>query len=148
MRDLVLVHGFSLDARMWEPLARALSPQVRVHALDLPGSGTSRERPASTIDEMADALQAYVTSKGLTQFSLGGLSMGGYVVLAWWRRHSAGTRPASIVLMHTRASADAPEVRRQREETAGAVRREGTLEPFAGRMIPRLCAATTPGPWP
>ena len=34
MTDLVLVHGFPLDARMWIPLASQLGANVRVHVLD------------------------------------------------------------------------------------------------------------------
>lgn len=144
VHDLVLVHGFSLDGRMWAPLAKALAPMVRVHAIDLPGCGASEDPPADSMDGMADAVQAFVTSRGMTRFSIGGLSMGGYVVLAWWRRHAAKVRPERLLLMHTRAAADSSDVRRQRDETARAVRKEGTLSLFADRMVPRLLSSQTP----
>ncbi len=138
MTDLVLVHGFPLDARMWAPLAAHLRPAVRVHALDLPGYGTSAEPPALSIDAMADAVRAFVDDRRLARFALGGLSMGGYVALAYWRRQARVRKPSALVLFDTRAEADGPEAREAREVTARTVREEGSLRPYTERMLPRL----------
>jgi pimeloyl-ACP methyl ester carboxylesterase len=140
MTDLVLIHGFSLDARMWSDLAGRLEGVARVHAVDLPGCGASREPPARTVDAMADAVRRSIDALGLTRFALGGLSMGGYVALAYWRRH-APARPSQFLLFDTRAEADTEEARRQRDATAEAVLRELELGPFAARMLPRLLAS-------
>lgn len=138
MLDLVLVHAFPFDRRMWDPLGTRLADVARLHAPDLPGFGSSGAPPADSVDAMADAVRAFVDAKGLERFVLGGLSMGGYVTFAYWRRHARDRRPVGLVLADTKAQADGPEARRARDETAAAVRREGRLGPYADRMLPRL----------
>lgn len=138
MIDVVWVHGLGLDRRMWDGLSPGLAGVARVHAEDLPGFGDSRLPPLRTVDAMADAVRAQVDRLGGARFVLGGLSMGGYVVLAYLRRHGAERPPAGLVLFDTRAEADGPEARRGRDETAALIRAEGDLEAYALRMMPRL----------
>jgi 3-oxoadipate enol-lactonase len=69
---------------------------------------------------------------------LGGVSMGGYVALAYVRRF--GTRALSgLVLANTRADADAPEARGAREEALRVLEAEG-VEGLARRQLPRMLA--------
>lgn len=49
MRDLVLIHGWGFDSRVWRPVADRLKADCRLHLLDLPGygeSGTTQAIPA------------------------------------------------------------------------------------------------------
>ena len=39
--DVVLLHGWSLNLRVWDGLVRALAPRFRLIAIDLPGHGHS-----------------------------------------------------------------------------------------------------------
>ena len=43
--DLVLLHGWGMNADVWDETAEQLSQQFRVHSVDLPGHGRS---PACT----------------------------------------------------------------------------------------------------
>jgi pimeloyl-[acyl-carrier protein] methyl ester esterase len=69
--DLVLLHGWSMNAAVWRSLATELARDFRVHAVEL-GSF------AVTPDELAAALPARVT--------VCGWSLGGQLALAWAQR--------------------------------------------------------------
>src|SRR5207248_11596646 len=84
-RPLVLLHAFPLDRRMWQPQLGPLSAIARVLAVDLPGFGDSAagDQPF-TIDSAADAVHDFLGATGIPgRVVLGGLSMGGYVALAF-----------------------------------------------------------------
>jgi pimeloyl-ACP methyl ester carboxylesterase len=72
--------------------------------------------------------------------SLAGLSMGGYIALAFWRRHAA--RLGKLMLCDTRAAGDTPQVVEGRMATIERVRAEGASA-AAEAMLPKLFAAST-----
>lgn len=53
--DLVLIHGWALHGGVFAPLARRLAPHFRLHLVDLPGHGLSRD-PDETLDLRSVAL--------------------------------------------------------------------------------------------
>jgi pimeloyl-ACP methyl ester carboxylesterase len=67
--------------------------------------------------------------------------MGGYIALAFWRRH--GQRLGKLVLCDTRAAADTPEAAKNRHTLAARVLSEGS-HVAADAMLPKLFAAETP----
>jgi pimeloyl-ACP methyl ester carboxylesterase len=69
-----------------------------------------------------------------------GVSIGGYALFEFWRRHRG--RVAALGLCNTKAPADAPEARAGRMQAANDVIERGT-EPFFQSMIPRVFARTT-----
>src|SRR3712207_3777582 len=86
---LVLLHAFPLSSEMWKPQVAAMSKDFRVLTPDLPGFGkaaTFDDNPS--IDGMADAVARFLDAQSVTEpFALGGLSMGGYVALAFARKY-------------------------------------------------------------
>ena len=55
--DLVLLHGWGLDSGVWEPLRAPLARRYRLHLVDLPGYGRSRDvNPPATSEALAEAL--------------------------------------------------------------------------------------------
>ncbi len=72
---LVLIHGWGLNADVWDETARALADRFRVTVLDLPGHGRSALGPSPyTLDRLADALAASVDGPAhWLGWSLGGL---------------------------------------------------------------------------
>jgi pimeloyl-[acyl-carrier protein] methyl ester esterase len=83
--DVVLVHGWGLHGGIWHELSAALSAHFRVHTLDLPGHGRSREFSVQpyTLAALADALVAHVP-RGAHWI---GWSLGGQIALTAARRH-------------------------------------------------------------
>ncbi len=77
--DLVLLHGWGMHAGIWDELVRVLSPQFRVHAVDLPGYGGSAPCDPYTLDHMALLLAWQMPQRCLVC----GWSLGGQVALAW-----------------------------------------------------------------
>ncbi|HBO43314.1 MAG TPA: alpha/beta hydrolase [Planctomycetaceae bacterium] len=139
---VLLVHGFPLDHSMWDAQIESLGQTHRVIAPDLRGFGRSRVVPGTaTMDQMADDLAEVLDALDVREpVALVGLSMGGYVAMAFCRKHAA--RVGALVLCDTRAAADAPEAAQTRSETARRVLAEGT-ESLVEAMIPKLFAPNT-----
>jgi pimeloyl-[acyl-carrier protein] methyl ester esterase len=80
-RDLVLLHGWSLNLRVWDPLVQALAPHYRVITVDLPGHGGSDWDPRAA-SPAAQAWRVHETLEPLTErYCLLGWSLGGQVAL-------------------------------------------------------------------
>jgi 3-oxoadipate enol-lactonase len=139
---LVLVHGFPFDRRMWAAQGVALADICRVISRDLPGRGLSTGHSAdgASIDTYADHVAEVIRYRAGGQAAVAGLSMGGYIALALWRRHPHTI--TSLILSDTRAGADSEEGREARSTNADIAWREGTIG-LAEAMLPRLLAPTT-----
>lgn len=73
-RNLVLLHGWGLNAEVWRCIAPPLSAHFRLHLVDLAGFGRSQGFGALTLDEMVDALLPHLPEKAIyLGWSLGGL---------------------------------------------------------------------------
>jgi len=80
--DLVLLHGWGLNAGVWSDIIPALAKRFRVYAVDLPGYG--RSRAVSTgINAAADAIAAAIPTGSIVC----GWSMGGLVAQRLVLRH-------------------------------------------------------------
>jgi pimeloyl-ACP methyl ester carboxylesterase len=125
----VFVHGFPLDRTMWIGQLSGLAKVRTAVALDLRGHGLSEDpNPGNySMDLFADDIAATLDAMGAEKADLVGLSMGGYVVFAFWRRHRDRVR--SLVFCDTKAEADSDEAKKAREATADKARTEG-LEPI------------------
>ena len=130
---VLLVHGWPHDRRVWDGLADALSDARRVIVPDLPGFGYSpprhtgepAETPPLTMDGLAADLAALLDALGVSgPVVLAGLSMGGYVALAF--ADAFPDRVASLVLCDTKATADSGAARAKRGEIVDRVIAEGT----------------------
>jgi pimeloyl-[acyl-carrier protein] methyl ester esterase len=86
-RDLVLLHGWGMNAGIWETLAQALSQRFRVHAVDLPGHGASAGCEPCTLARIAALLAQQMPEHCLVC----GWSLGGQVALTW-----AGAAPQQV----------------------------------------------------
>lgn len=131
---LVLLHAFPLDSRMWAGLSvhtRLITPNQR-------GFGGTR---LGAIEPSLDAVAADVISLiGDRRVVLGGCSMGGYVAMAVLR--AAPELVAGLVLVSTRASADTPDGRANRESMAARIEAEGP-EFVPDTVLPTLLGAAT-----
>lgn len=79
--DLVLLHGWGLNLRVWDGLAAVLEKSFRIIAVDLPGHGKSAWNPkARTPAEQAWQLHATLQSLS-DRYHLLGWSLGGQIAL-------------------------------------------------------------------
>jgi dienelactone hydrolase len=76
------------------------------------------------MDQYADDLVALLDYLGIDRAVVCGLSMGGYIAMAMWRRHP--DRVKAFVFCDTRAGADSEEAKGRRDELAGQVKQGGT----------------------
>jgi pimeloyl-ACP methyl ester carboxylesterase len=140
---LVLVHAFPLHSAMWAPQLSCLSSRRRVVAPDLPGFGGSdapEELSRYTMGGYADTLAGLLDRLGLERVVAGGLSLGGYVCLAFLRQYP--DRLAALVLADTRAAADTPEVVQRRTDQQDQVARRGTAAVIDALLAGLLCDRT------
>ena len=136
---LVLLHAFPLDRTMWRPQLSALSGAARVIAPDLPGFGESS--PAEfTIDSAADLVAELLAALGIQKAVIGGLSMGGYVALAFARRHA--DKLAGLILADTRAGGDDTSAKANRTKSIELAREKGSAALFEG-MVPKVLSDST-----
>lgn len=77
--DLVLLHGWGLNAEVWQNIIPALRSHFRLHRVDLPGYGRSSGFTALSLEEMAEIVlaQPQVPERAIwLGWSLGGLVAG------------------------------------------------------------------------
>jgi len=137
---IVFLHGFPLDHRMWEAQLPAL-PGWRKIVPDLRGFGASGVTPGTvTMDRFADDVAGILDALAIPKAVICGLSMGGYIALAFWRRHAA--RVSGLVLCDTRAVPDTEEAAAGRRKSATQVLAEGS-KVAAEAVVPKLFAKGT-----
>jgi pimeloyl-ACP methyl ester carboxylesterase len=97
---LLLTHGYSSTSTMWNGQIDALSKHHKLVLWDMRGHGQSDypEDPAAysealTISDMA----ALLDEVGATSAIVGGLSLGGYMSLAFYRSHPERVRALLII---------------------------------------------------
>jgi len=139
---LVLLHAFPLDGRMWAPQVEALAGSYQVIVPDLRGFGAAKDQAVEEagMDLLADDLLRLLDDRGLDRVVLGGLSLGGYVALAFLRHHA--DRVSGLVLLDTKATADGDQARGDRLKMAERVLAEGN-DFVAEVMLPKLLGETT-----
>ncbi len=122
MDDLVLLHAFPLDVRMWD-VPGAVTPTLHGHG-------------EPDLTTLAEDVLAELDARGLRQVILGGCSMGGYVAMALLR--IAPERVKGLVLVDTKHTADAPEAVATRLAMAERVERDGVGEWLPDALLPNL----------
>lgn len=139
---LVLLHAFPLSARMWRAQRTALADVRRVITPDQRGFGRSQfgltDEPS--LDRVADDVARLLDYLDLGRVVLGGLSMGGYVSMAFLRRHA--DRVSALILCDTKAGADPEAARANRLRIAERVSLEGSAV-LLDEVYPALVGETT-----
>lgn len=141
-RTLVLLHPFPFEGGFWQPQVEALSGKHRVLAPDLRGFGAdNRALPtAMTMEQHAADVRELLDSMGIERAVLCGMSMGGYVAMAFAQQWP--DRVDALILCNTRASADDEAGRGAREKTATDAMEHGAAV-IARAMLPRLLGERT-----
>lgn len=114
---VVLIHGFPLRRKMWQPQIEPLvDAGFRVILPDLRGFGESQSTGSATMDDYADDVVALLDFLGIDEAVIGGMSMGGYVLFNLLDRYPQRLRAPLFIV--TRAAAD---------DAAGQARRDAMI---------------------
>ena len=140
-QPIVFLHAFPLNRTMWAEQEAALSSHHRVITIDLRGHGES-DAPLwhYSLDQAADDVRALLDHLSIRQALFVGLSMGGYILLAFYRKYA--DRVKGMVLADTRAQADQPEGKVGRFQMAQIAYKQGPSA-IADLMIPKLLSPAT-----
>ncbi|MDT7784151.1 MAG: hypothetical protein QOF58_2570 [Pseudonocardiales bacterium] len=139
---VVLLHAFPLSSAMWLEQRNDLADACRVITPDLRGFGGSQlgyDEPS--LDLMADDVAAVLDRLDLAEVVLGGLSMGGYVAMAFLRRHPG--RVSALLLADTKAGADPDAARENRLRIAATLVEEDSTRVLVDDVLPSLVGDTT-----
>ena len=119
----------------------ALSSQFRIITIDLRGHGES-DAPLwrYTLDQSADDVSDLLDHLAIKQALFVGLSMGGYILFAFYRKYPA--RVKGLILADTRAQADTEEGKDGRFQMAQTAYKKGPAA-IADIMIPKLLSPAT-----
>jgi len=138
---LVFIHAFPLSQQMWNLQVEAFAPHYRVITLDLRGHGESEACLWNfTLDDYAKDIYELLHHLGIHQATLIGLSMGGYILFAFYRLFPAMV--TTLVLADTRAPGDTDEGKAGRFAMAQTAHIQGPTA-IADLMIAKLLATTT-----
>jgi 3-oxoadipate enol-lactonase len=144
---ILFLHGFPFDHSMWRNQLDLLDTEYRCLAPDLRGHGGTLETGAPlasdqvTIDLLADDMIALLDHAGPRdrKVTVCGLSMGGYIAFALWRK--IPQRIGRLILADTKATADSPEARAKRAAQAEKVKAEGARAISSGMLDSLLTPA-------
>lgn len=121
----LFIHGFPLDSTMWIEQISDLSSVRRCIAPDLRGFGRSAPVTGAplTMEQHAEDLAGVLDLVSAEEADIIGLSMGGYVAMAFADMYPDRVR--SLALVDTRAGADSDEDKAGRDAMAMRVLDEG-----------------------
>ncbi len=130
---IIFLHAFPLNRTMWAEQEAALSSQFRVITIDLRGHGES-DAPLwhYSLNQAADDVRALLDHLSIAQALFVGLSMGGYILLAFYRKYAVLVK--GMVLADTKAQDDTLEGKAALPDgpnrlQAGAIRHCGHYDP-------------------
>lgn len=140
-RPLVLIHGYPFNRTLWDEQVNVLTHSYRVIVPDLRGFGDSDASTGpSTMNRLAQDVARLMDHLGISQAVIGGLSMGGYVVLAFYKQFPSRVR--ALILADTRAQADTEDGKQTRAQQAEKALTEG-MGGIADAMLPKLLTPET-----
>jgi pimeloyl-ACP methyl ester carboxylesterase len=97
---LILTHGYSSTSAMWQGQIAALSGHYKLVLWDMRGHGQSDypENPAAYSEALTIGdIAALLDTVGADKAVVGGLSLGGYMSLAFYRSHPQRVRALLII---------------------------------------------------
>ena len=125
-KTLVFLHGFLEDSTVWNALSKSLSDTYKILCIDLLGHGkTPTIAPIHTMEMMADEVKSVLDYENITQCTLVGHSMGGYVALAFAERFPKNVE--GLVLLNSTPLPDSEEKKANRDRVLKVIEKEKEL---------------------
>lgn len=133
---IVMLHPFPLDRTVYED-QRTLSDRQRFITIDTFGFGESElPKGGYILETMADAVIQLLDDLSIEEkVVVGGVSMGGYIALAFAKKYPE--RLKGLILADTRALADSDEAKQKRETMIELVQNEGSTAVIE-KMLPNM----------
>ena len=136
---VLLVHGHPFNRSMWAPQVAefaAAGRGYRVITSDLRGYGETTVVPGTTyLEDFARDLAALLDHLGVERVVIGGLSMGGQIVMEFYRLFPE--RVSGMLLADTFPREETAEGKAFRRETGERLRREG-MGPYTDEVIAKM----------
>lgn len=139
MKDipLLLIHGYPFDRTMWYSTIASLGSNARVIAPDLPGFGKNfapgNSKPS--LEFYADFIAGELQDDGNERVVAAGMSMGGYVALAFAEKYP--NLVCGLGLISTQSAADTPEVKEGRRKSIEKIRETG-VQVVIDTLVPKM----------
>jgi len=145
-QPVVLLHAFPVTSAMWAEQRDELAGICHVLTPDLRGFGASGfpegfDLARPSLDDMADDVLAMLDARGIERAVLGGLSMGGYVTMAFLRRYPE--RVQAVIFADTKAAADPEPARANRLRMADTALAESSSRVVLEEVVPKILGRTT-----
>lgn len=130
MKTVVLLHGFGESSKIWDSFITLLPTDYQYFTPDY-----SKITFCQTVEEYADWLHLEIEEKNLSQFTLIGHSMGGYIALAYAEKHE--DLLTGLGLFHSTSYADTEEKKATRLKTISFIQKHGSAE-FLEDFLPNM----------
>jgi pimeloyl-ACP methyl ester carboxylesterase len=135
---LLLIHGYPFDHTLWDAVVPRLDSDIQAFAPDLRGFDGQPPGPKEpALEHMADDLAQLLAAHQIMRAVVAGMSMGGYVALAFAERYP--DRVTGLGLISSQIWADSDDARNGRRAMIERVQREGAGV-AAEAVIPKLFA--------
>ena len=137
MTPVILIHGYPLDHTLWRDVVPLLEKHTAVYTPCLPGFGDNPTLPLkASLDHIADYLLGTYELHGLSSATMIGMSMGGYIALAFADKYP--DKLSALGLLSSQAAADTEEGRTGRFKMIQKIIEQGpkvAAEAMAGKMF-------------
>ena len=134
---VVLLHGFGEDSSIWDKMATVLSKKFRLLIPDIPGTGASAMITGNNVgmEEYADCIAGILTAENISECTMIGHSMGGYITLAFAEKYPQMLH--AFGLFHSSAYADDDAKKETRKKAIKFIKENGA-EAFLNTSTPGL----------
>ncbi|MCA6078668.1 alpha/beta fold hydrolase [Fulvivirga sedimenti] len=133
---LILLHGFCEAGYIWENIIPFLSNDFTIYCPDLPGHGlTPLSDSINSIRDLGALVNRWVQDESITEATIIGHSMGGYVLLEAIDQQPGLYSKAG--LFHSTPLPDSPEKKQNRDKSIKFIQEHGAA-PFFDVFIPSL----------
>ncbi len=119
MMNIVFLHAFPLNSKMWKYQIQELKDKFNIYTPDYQNLGKEN------LKDYADYIYNFCKENGIRRAIFVGLSMGGYIIFQLLRDYRDLLE--GIVLANTKAISDNKEAKKRRYEMIEKIEREGTL---------------------
>ncbi|MGX5820457.1 alpha/beta fold hydrolase [Chitinophaga lutea] len=136
-KAVMLIHGFAEDHSIWQHQTAFLRHHYRVIVPDLPGTGRSPLTSPLSMESMAEFVYAILVEEQISQVTMIGHSMGGYVTLAFAEKYPHLLE--GMGLFSSTAKPDSAEKVEGRRKSIRMIGQYG-LEAFLRQTLPNMFA--------